>query len=211
MLSVRRKPGTAGEGIRHVEAGIRSLLRSDHREQRPRRDDRPVGGCYRARAYDAPMGARLLGLLTAVFADTSHRHRGLQWLVADEAVIISAIVTIIGPRGLSISVDRGSDMANGRSSPFGSTLKRKGSTEVHDLRMMTVCSMRLSLIALCDFSSLGPVVGTYRGDKQRGETRTTRRSHLPTSTRRGSFRYRVDDIGNSSAAVRNIVIERRNR
>lgn len=75
VFLARRQPGAAGEGVGHVEAGLRALLRPDHREQRPRRDDRPAGGRDRARAHDTPMGARLLGLLTAVVADSSGRHR----------------------------------------------------------------------------------------------------------------------------------------
>lgn len=86
LVSVRRQSGTTGEGIGHAEAGVRSLLRPDDRQQRPRRDDRPVGGRDRARAHDTTVGARFLGLLTAVLADSSGRHRGLQRLVEGEVL-----------------------------------------------------------------------------------------------------------------------------
>lgn len=87
LFAARRQFGTAGEGVGHVEAGVRALLRPDHREQRPRRDDRSAGGRDRARAHDTSMGARLLGLLTAVVADSSDRYRGLQRLVAGKVMI----------------------------------------------------------------------------------------------------------------------------
>lgn len=88
LFTARRQSGTAGEGVGHAEAGVRALLRPDHREQRPRRDDRPAGGRDRARTHDTSMGARLLGLLTAVVADSSDRYRGLQRLVAGEVIVI---------------------------------------------------------------------------------------------------------------------------
>lgn len=88
LYTARRQSGAAGEGVGHAEAGIRTFLRPDHREQRPRRNDRPVGGCDRARTHDTSMGTRLLGLLTAVVADSSDRYCGLQRLVAGEVMII---------------------------------------------------------------------------------------------------------------------------
>lgn len=117
MFSVRRQSGTVSEGVGHAEAGIRTLLRPDHREQRSRRNDRPAGSRDRARAHDTSMGARFLGLLTAVFADSSDHHHGLQRLVEDEAVIAGTI-TAIGSRS-SLSSQRSDGDADSCRHPTG--------------------------------------------------------------------------------------------
>lgn len=124
LFSARRQSGAAGEGVGHAEAGVRAFLRPDHREQRPRRDDRPAGGRDRARAHDTPMGAGLLGLLTAVVADSSGPH-GLQRLVANEAVIVGAVVMTIVSTYASIAPSPGppDGDANGRRA-FGENAPR---------------------------------------------------------------------------------------
>lgn len=63
-LSVRWKPGTLGQGVRHVASGIRTLLRPDHREQRHRRDDSEAGERHRHRAVHIAVGAGHVALLT---------------------------------------------------------------------------------------------------------------------------------------------------